>query len=339
VRPTYGVIAGEKKSLKTYLALAIALGVAAGLPVLDHFGCRKRAHVHIYVGEGGQVPYQRRLQRIAKAYGVNLADLPITVSFETAPLDGSRFLDTLRRDINELSPALVIVDPLYAFHSTKVNASNLYERGVMLNMASSVAADAGVSLLIVDHFNKSGSGTGLERISQAGMGEWADTWLLLSHHKPPDLEAGEFHLLMEVGSRQWGGRTYEVTFQLGAFDEDTGDHVGAVEWAVVRTAGLPPAGRGSSAARRTERAIFAALDDVDPFTLTKTELKAIVKGNAEKFDIVFDDLLSRMQIVVEKRSRDEKGRRTTRPLVARTPKIKAGVGEPVPDSGERVGPG
>lgn len=339
VRPTYGVIAGEKKSLKTYLALAIALGVAAGAPVLDHFGCRKPAHVHIYVGEGGQVPYQRRLQRIAKAYGVNLADLPITVSFETAPLDGSRFLDTLRRDIQELNPALVIVDPLYAFHSTKVNASNLYERGAMLNMASGVAADAEVSLLIVDHFNKSGSGTGLERISQAGMGEWADTWLLLSHRKPPDLEEGEFHLMLEVGSRQWGGQTYEVMFQLGAFDEETGDHVGAIEWAVVRTVGLPPTGRGSPAARRTESAIFKVLDDVDPYTLTRTEIKGFVKGNAERFESVFDDLLGQMQIVVEKRPRDEKGKPRTRSVVARMRKIKTGAGQPVPESGERVGPG
>ena len=44
IHPTFGMLAGAEKSLKSYLAQIIAVGAAAGRPVLGHFEVPK-AHV------------------------------------------------------------------------------------------------------------------------------------------------------------------------------------------------------------------------------------------------------------------------------------------------------
>ena len=97
------------------------------------------------------------------------------------------------------------------------------------------AANPTATLLINDHFNKTGTGTDLGRISQAGMGEWADSWLLLSHRADPDVAAGDFRLQLDVGSRQWGGRTFDLDMSVGEYDHDTGEHVGSFAYTVARS--------------------------------------------------------------------------------------------------------
>ncbi len=58
---------------------------------------------------------------------------------------------------------------MYAYQGGAVNASNLYERGELLASLSTPIVQAGASLLVVDHFNKTGAGRGLDRITQAGV--------------------------------------------------------------------------------------------------------------------------------------------------------------------------
>jgi AAA domain len=69
VHPTFGPIGGEK-SLKSYVLTSITLGLATGVPIFDHFKVDEPAPVVVYVGEGGRLPYTRRLKRIASAMGV-----------------------------------------------------------------------------------------------------------------------------------------------------------------------------------------------------------------------------------------------------------------------------
>lgn len=106
VHPTFGPIGGEKKSLKSYLLTSITLGLATGVPIFDHFKVNEPAPVVVYVGEGGRLPYTRRLKRIASAMGVNLADVPLFSSFDVAPIGSQRFTESLERDLKR-EPGLV----------------------------------------------------------------------------------------------------------------------------------------------------------------------------------------------------------------------------------------
>lgn len=304
---SFGPLGGEKKTLKTYNLLAMAIAVASGEPMFGEFPVERPGPVVLYIAEGGQVPFQRRAQRVADAYKVKLEDLPLTVVFGMAPLNGSAFLDHARDLIDDVQPVLFGLDPLYAFHPGGVDAGNVYERGPMLQQ---LRADLGedLSLIVPDHFNKTATkGTlDLDMIAQAGWGPAADSWILQAHREPPDLTAGLFHLKMHVGSRQWGGRNLSVDWSVPTPDEDgtTPDaRTDRITWNVDKLrdedagAGVRPS--KSYAVEKAERRVLEVLDD-HPFELTKTQVADKVGGNAGTARDAIENLLTDRLIEVQK---------------------------------------
>jgi hypothetical protein len=138
-----------------------------------------------------------------------------------------------------------------------------------------MAADA--SLLVVNHYNQTGSGAGLKRITQTGSGEWVDSWLLASHRQQPNVGAGRFWLQLEVGSRQWGGTTWDLDVNLGTFDPEDGSHDGPITWDVRRHVEVD---RQDSRAAKAGHALLAVLQD-HPDELTMTEAVREVGGRKE----------------------------------------------------------
>ena len=300
---SHGVLAGEEKTFKSYLAIALAVAVAAGVDALGRWSVPNPGPVLMLVGEGGTRPFQRRLQRIAHAYGVDLGALPIHVTSDLAPLDSDEFRANVAAMVDEVRPRLVVLDPLYAYHPANLEASNLYARGPVLASLASLVTDTGAALLVVDHFNKSGAGTNLARISQAGMKEWVDSWLLVDHLTPPDLLRGRFRLGLTIGSRQWGGAEYAVCYDVGAFNEENGEHEGDIAWSVsARDRSTEP-----SATDKTRDTIRGALADHDAFTLTKSKLAGLVRGNAKRFYDALAEMLADGEVLCEKRPADENG--------------------------------
>jgi hypothetical protein len=273
VHPTYGMLAGERKTLKSYLATFVNVAVASGVPVFGQFAVDEPAPVVTYVGEGGRVPYTRRLERVAAAMGVDLRHLPLFSSFDVAPTTSEIFRETLARDLAERKPGLVLLDPLYAFHGPATNAANLFEEGALLSALSAPCVDAGASLVVLSHFNKTGNGRGLDRITQAGGQEWSDSWMLLSHREAPDVAGGRFKLLLEVGSRQWGGTEWDLDLNVGRFDVDLGEFDGDITWDLRRSqVGASDGGAAKVLELVAER----------PGELVKEELARAAGGNLVK---------------------------------------------------------
>ena len=303
--PTYGQVAGEMKTLKSHLAGFIAVGLAAGVPIFDRFTPPHAVPVLTYVGEGGRTLWTRRTRRIAM--GVDLAGLEMVASFDTAPIGSLMFQDSLCRDLGEVRPGLVLLDPLYTYHGTATRASDLHQEGALLNHVSAPCMEADASLLIVNHMNQTGSGVNLKRITMAGSGEWADSWLLVAHRQDPDVAGGRFWLTLEVGSRQWGGRTWELDLDVGAFDEDSGTHVGDITWDLrSATAGSVTTDKRTEAVDKARQCILDALAD-QPWKLTKTELKLAVGGSRTAFTTALDDLIGEGRVGHDKVRRTEAG--------------------------------
>lgn len=228
--PTYGQVAGELKTLKSHLASILAVSVASGRPYLGRFAIDQAQPVTLLVGEGGRIPFVRRLHAITTAMGIDDPhDLPLRAVFEVAPIGSDRFRATIDDELDK-GARLIVVDPLYAYHGTTVNSANLHEEGSLLTSISSPCVEAEASLLVVNHFNQTGTGSGLKRITQAGSGEWVDSWLLTRHRQDPDVANGDFKLELSVGSRQWGGSTWDVDLHLGRLDPTTGHHHGDITW-------------------------------------------------------------------------------------------------------------
>jgi hypothetical protein len=292
-RNSFGPLGGEKKTLKTYNLLAMAIAVASGEPVFGHFPVEHPGPVVLYIAEGGREPFQRRAQRVADAYKVKLEELPIEFIFGMAPLNGTDFLDSVHEIQDDVQPVMIGLDPLYAFHPAGIDAGNIYERGPMLQQ---LRADTGedVSLVVPDHFNKTAAKgqLDLDMIAQAGWGPAADSWILQGHREPPDLGGGLFRLALEIGSRQWGGHRYSVDWTVPNPELDEN----RITWDVspLREDGVWPGGSGY-ALGKAERAILEVLDD-HPFEFTRTKVVELVGGKAETVREAIDSLLTSREI-------------------------------------------
>lgn len=231
---SHGEMAGSEKTLKSTLSTIIDVGLAAGVPVLGQFHVPEPRRVLHLAGEGGEVGYWGRLGRVCAAYGVSVDQVRenLLVTFGTASISNPAFVREVKEQLESFGPALTHLDPYYAYSPRGVDPRQLVEVGAALDEFGSRCAQVGSTLLINNHFNQTGNGNGLTRITGAGHAEWVDSWLLVSHRQTPDVPGGRFWLRLEVGSRQWGGTSWEVDIDLGKLVPSTGLHIGAIKWAI-----------------------------------------------------------------------------------------------------------
>lgn len=175
-----GIVGGEPKCCKSFLALDLAVAVASGTPCLRRFVVPKAGRVLLYAAEDALHIVRRRLDGIACAAGLDLADLDIQVI--TAPvlrldLDADRrsLADTVAR----LQPRLLILDPFVRLHRIDENASG--EVAPLLAYLRELQRRHGVAVVVVHHARKGG---GSVRAGQALRGSsefhaWGDSNLYL----------------------------------------------------------------------------------------------------------------------------------------------------------------
>ena len=175
-----GIVGGEPKCCKSFLALDLAVAVASGMPCLRRFPVSRAGRVLLFAAEDALHIVRRRLEGIAAAVGVALADLDIQVI--TSPvlrldLDADRrnLADTVAR----LQPRLLILDPFVRLHRIDENASG--EVAPLLAYLRELQRRHGVAVLLVHHARKGGGGM---RAGQALRGSsefhaWGDSNLYL----------------------------------------------------------------------------------------------------------------------------------------------------------------
>ncbi|MCX2714230.1 AAA family ATPase [Mycolicibacterium sp. J2] len=273
-----GVLAGEKKTFKTWNLQALALAVASGVPFLGQFDVPTPGPVLYLCGEGGRDGFANRHQVIAKRYGIgpdDLADLSMVAEFDTDELTSAELRDGIARHLDRLQPVLVILDPLYAYHPASVEAANLYARGPML-AALRELIEPGAALIIGDHFKKgAGDGLDLDHISMAGVGQWADTWALQRHRTPPDLATNDYRIEVEFSTRRGGGHRWNIDWHL---DRDPNPDL--VAWSDARWAVSAPQNGSNGSRSDIEIAILAEIGR-RPWALTRSTLHAAVGGRKQ----------------------------------------------------------
>ncbi len=121
-----GIIGGEPKCCKSFLALDLAVAVAAGVPCLRRFAVPRAGRVLLYAAEDALHIVRRRLDGICTAAGLGLADLHVQViTAPTVPLD----LEADRRSLDATvaewrpRPRLLVLDPFVRLHRIDENAS------------------------------------------------------------------------------------------------------------------------------------------------------------------------------------------------------------------------
>jgi hypothetical protein len=119
-----GIIGGEPKCCKSFLALDLAVAVAAGTLCLRRFSVPKPGRVLLYAAEDALHIVRRRLDGICATVGLSLVDLDVQViTAPTLRLDLDADRGRLDETVARLQPRLLVLDPFVRLHRIDENAS------------------------------------------------------------------------------------------------------------------------------------------------------------------------------------------------------------------------
>lgn len=178
-----GILGGEPKLGKSWLALDAAISVAAGTPCLRRFVVPRPGPVLLYAAEDALHVVRQRLDAIAAVAGVNLRDLPLHVI--TAPsirLDVARDRDQLRETIEDIAPRLLVLDPFIRMHRIDENVAG--DVAPLLAYLRQIERELGVAVMLVHHARKGGgSRAGQALRGSSDLHAWGDSNLYLQHRR------------------------------------------------------------------------------------------------------------------------------------------------------------
>ena len=178
-----GIIGGEPKCGKSFLALDVAVAVASGAPCLRRFRPAQTGRVLLFAAEDALHVVRARLAGIALAAGVALETLDIQViTAPTLRLDLREDQRRLRETVATLRPTLLVLDPFVRLHRIDENAAA--EVAPVLAYLRELERDFHTAVLLVHHARK---GAAHARAGQALRGSselhaWGDSNLYLRRY-------------------------------------------------------------------------------------------------------------------------------------------------------------
>ena len=178
-RQAVGIVGGEPKCGKSFLALDIAVAVAAGVPCLRRFAADRPGTVLMFPAEDAGHIVRARLQGIASAAGARFETLDIAViDVPTLRLDHRADRQRLIETVQRVRPRLVVLDPLVRLHGVDENA--VAEVAPILGFLRDIQRRFATAVLLVHHARKSGAtrpGQALRGSSE--LHAWGDSNLYL----------------------------------------------------------------------------------------------------------------------------------------------------------------
>lgn len=175
-----GIIGGEPKCCKSFMALDLAVSVASGASALREFKVNSPGHVLYFAAEDSLHIVRSRLDGICAAAGIDLKSLKLQlITAVSLRLDMLEDLERLRRTIDDLRPKLLILDPFVRLH--RIDENNSGEVAPILAGLRELQRKYGLAVMLVHHAKKGASSS---RAGQALRGSsefhaWGDSNLYL----------------------------------------------------------------------------------------------------------------------------------------------------------------
>ena len=148
-----GILGGEPKCCKSFLALDVAVSVASGTACLRQFPVRRSGPVLLFPAEDSLAVVRQRLEGIAAAAQVPFRSLPVQVI--TAPslrLDIEPDRQRLSRTVQEQRPVLLILDPLIRLH--RVDENDATQIATLLSYLRQLQRQFQLAVMLVHHARK-----------------------------------------------------------------------------------------------------------------------------------------------------------------------------------------
>jgi hypothetical protein len=148
-----GILGGEPKCCKSFLALELAVSVASGAACLRQFPVRRKGKVLLFPAEDSLPVVRQRLEGIACAAQVDFQSLPVEVITSPSlrldtPKDRLRLCDT----VHDLQPILLILDPLIRLH--RVDENDATQIATLLSYLRELQRKFHLAVLVVHHARK-----------------------------------------------------------------------------------------------------------------------------------------------------------------------------------------
>lgn len=148
-----GILGGEPKCCKSFLALDVAVSVASGAACLRQFPVRRTGKVLLFPAEDSLAIVRQRLEGIACAAQVSFESLPVEVITAPSlrldtPTDRQRLSDT----VEDLQPILLILDPLIRLH--RIDENDASQVAALLSYLRQLQRQFQLAIILVHHARK-----------------------------------------------------------------------------------------------------------------------------------------------------------------------------------------
>ena len=175
-----GLIGGAPKSGKTFLALEIALAVAAGTPCLGRFPVHDPGPVLLFAAEDAPPQVRDRLRGLAHIRGADFDHLPLfLILAEQLRLDRGPDPERLAHAVSQHQPRLLVLDPFVRIHRAEENSASEISR--LLADLRTLQRRFDLAVLLVHHTRKgNGPAAGAALRGSSDFYAWGDSYLYLN---------------------------------------------------------------------------------------------------------------------------------------------------------------
>jgi len=151
-----GILGGEPKCCKSFLALDMAVAVASATPCLRRFPVARAGRVLLFAAEDSPTIVRQRLEGICTTCGLHLADLDLQViTAPTVRLDLEIDRNHLEDTVRALRPTLLVLDPFVRLHRIDENVSA--EVAPLLDYLRGLQRRYQTAVVLVHHARKGGA--------------------------------------------------------------------------------------------------------------------------------------------------------------------------------------
>lgn len=308
------ILGGPKKSLKTSLAMDLAISLVLGKPFLGRFEVIEKCNVLMMSGESGLAVLRRTAQTICRAKGQTLSDLgPGMVWSDRLPQFGqaehSRALAEL---LDRVKPRVMIIDPAYLC-MPGTDANNLFSMGELLIQMNELCQEREITMVLIHHAKKTDRKDRekllpmeLDDLAWTGFAEWARQWIFTTPRVRYAPGTNKHELWLGVGGSAGHGGEWALTVDVG----QPNDPIFGPQWDVLvqDEAGIKQQEWANQQEDLLQRCgeILASRQD----GLSLRQLRVLLGGNRERTEHGIQQLIAN-GFLAETVSRARNGAETT----------------------------
>lgn len=148
-----GIIGGEPKVCKSWLALEMALSTASKTPCLGTFDIKNPGLCLAYFAEDSRTNTLLRFQNLCKAREIEPNTVPLLlIDSPVLRLDEDKDREKLEATLAKYKPTLLVLDPLVRLHSLDENSAR--EMAGLLSFIRSLQRKYKVAIILTHHTSK-----------------------------------------------------------------------------------------------------------------------------------------------------------------------------------------